>query len=253
MLARDRDVESAPRAPTRGEVDEDRRGHGNQWLLRRLRDRSGGTATLSRGPSLPLGNRAVQRLLQREDSPDDGAAAAKAADEVSTLIDPAKFTLGLGKLDIDLPPPPPAWLAPPKAGAPSPGKKGPPWKPGGGPKKPRAATGKDVMKAIAKIPAVDDASKRLQSLVLDKVRRDYRSLEIGEKAALITTGAVLGGAALAGIGSSPEARSFALDQLNGKKIPVPGVPAHIKFMTGGKEKGFMLTVDVAALIRRRKK
>jgi hypothetical protein len=55
---------------------------------------------------------------------------------------------------------------------------------------------------------------------------------------------VIGAGAIAGILSDPAARKFALDQLNGQELPVPGVPSlKVKILTqsGG---GAILQFDV---------
>jgi len=115
-------------------------------------------------------------------------------------------------------PPPPGPLqgpAPPQA---------PPLVPRGeGPVESRAASGGDLLQAVMAVPAIDTAITNLQTQAVDRVRRDWRDLGTGGQAAVVTSLAVIGGGALGGAMTDPAARSFALSQLNGRVIPVPGV------------------------------
>lgn len=222
---------------------------GNQYVQRTVRRAE------RRSKAAAAGTAPIQR---QEETKDDIGSALKmrqgeskdaALKMCKELLDPAKTKPNLFNLDLTLEPPTPPWAVPPKPGEAPAGEKKPPWKPGAGPKKPRPATGKDVAKAVAAIPDVDKALTGLQAQALAIVKRDYGKLKTGEKAALITTGVVFASAALAGIASSPEARDFALKQLHGRNLPVPGTPVQVKFLTSGKEKGVMFTVDVASLVR----
>ncbi len=73
------------------------------------------------------------------------------------------------------------------------------------------------------VPAIDTAITSLQTQALDRVRRDWRNLGTGGQAVVVTSLALIGGGALTGAMTDPAARNFALSQLNGRVIPVPGV------------------------------
>ena len=94
---------------------------------------------------------------------------------------------------------------------------------GAGPSKPRAASGGDVLRAVMAIPAVDTAITNLQNRAIERVQRDWRNLGTGGHVAVVSSLAVIGGGALAGAMTDPDAREFGLSQLNGRVIPVPGV------------------------------
>lgn len=94
---------------------------------------------------------------------------------------------------------------------------------GEGPSEPRAASAGDLVGAIMAVPAIDSAITNLQTQAVDRVRRDWRDLGTGGQATVITSLAVIGGGALAGVMTDPDARNLALSQLNGRVIPVPGI------------------------------
>lgn len=112
-------------------------------------------------------------------------------------------------LNLPLPPEPkkstgkkaPKWRAPP-----------PPWA------QPTPFSFGLVMDAVWKLPKVRLAT----DYVLERLKRDYRSLSTGGKVALITHGVVIAGTAAAVLQDS-QIRSWAYRQVLGKKIPVPGV------------------------------
>jgi hypothetical protein len=127
------------------------------------------------------------------------------------------------------PTPPPAPLVPP----------------GKGPDTPRAGTAGDVMKAIVKIPAVEQAVNRLQTEATDQIKRDWRKLSTGEKIGIIGVSAVIGGGALIGIWSDPAARNLVLGQIQGRDYSVPGIKGlSFKFNVIGEEKSVHLTLDL---------
>lgn len=108
---------------------------------------------------------------------------------------------------------------------------------------PRKGTPGDVVKAILKTPA----GKKAVSAVREEAKGVVRSASTGEKAAMVVSGILVGGGALAGVLSDPEARAFLLPKVSGKKIPVPGVDglsASISFDTEGRPTGGMVYFDV---------
>lgn len=122
---------------------------------------------------------------------------------------------------------------------------------GEGPETARAAGAGDALRAVMAVPSIDRAITSLQDLVLDRVRSDYRRLSTGERIAAISASVLIGGTAIAGIASSPDARRFALDQLNGRVFPVPGVSG-LSVELNTERNGVMvgLHLDVGALLPR---
>ena len=120
---------------------------------------------------------------------------------------------------------------------------------GDGPETPRAGEVGDIVSAVMAVPAIDTAITSLRDLALDRVRSDYRRLSTGDRIAAITASVLVGGAAVAGVASSPEGRRFALGQLNGRVLPVPGVgglSVELNTERGGVMVG--LHLDVGSLL-----
>lgn len=120
---------------------------------------------------------------------------------------------------------------------------------GEGPETPRAAGAGDALSAVMAVPLIDTAITNLQTLALDRVRSDYRRLSTGERIAAISASVLIGGTAIAGIASNPDARRFALGQLNGRVFPVPGVSG-LSVELNTERDGVMvgLHLDVGALL-----
>ena len=94
---------------------------------------------------------------------------------------------------------------------------------GAGPETPRPANIGDLTRAILRVPAIDTALTSLQQQASETAAREWRSLTVGQRALVITQGALIGGGALAGVLSDPQARQFALDVLQNRPLPT-GVP-----------------------------
>ena len=120
--------------------------------------------------------------------------------------------------------------------------------PGPGPDTPKAGSADDVVSALMKVHAVDKAVSRLRLDASDRIKHDWRSLSGGEKAAVIVTSVVIGGAALGGVASDPKSREWALQQLDGKEAPVPGIDGlSIQFNRPDPHNvGVMLKFDVGS-------
>jgi len=134
----------------------------------------------------------------------------------------------------------PPWLTTPSV----PGPAGPSWGAPGGPSPPRAGTIGDLMDAVLAIPEAQKARDQF----LETHKRRLGGLSTGERIAVGTTTALIGAGLVAGIWSDPAARKSALDMLNGKEVPVPGIPgAKVKILTdpGG---GLILKYDLARVI-----
>jgi hypothetical protein len=120
--------------------------------------------------------------------------------------------------------------------------------PGPGPDTPKAGSPDDVLSAILKVKAVDNAVSRLRLDASDRVKHDWRSLSGGEKAAVVITSVLIGGAAIGGVASDPKSREWALQQLDGKEAPVPGISGlSIQFNRPDPHNvGVMLKFDVGS-------
>jgi hypothetical protein len=214
-------------APLRAEAAQQlSRQHGNQFVARIQREKDN---------AKPAGPKKLP-------SDEDKKNALKAAKKEFSL---PKLRLGFDGLDLKLEPPPPRWVTPPTEAEKPPDKTKPPWKPGKGPKKPKKGKPGDIGKALAKATTAD----RVPDLILEKLARDYESMRTGEKATVFVASVAIAGPALAAAVHDPESRDYMLKQLDGKEFTLPGidVPTKVKFMTG-KEKGFLLTVDLAKYV-----
>jgi hypothetical protein len=100
------------------------------------------------------------------------------------------------------------------------------------------------------VPAVDGALTRLRTQATDRLAADWRGLSGGGKAAVVTSLATIGGGALAGALASPDSRSFLLDQLNGRDLPVPGVDGlSVSLSTQRDNLGVMFTLTSVVTCR----
>jgi hypothetical protein len=106
------------------------------------------------------------------------------------------------------------------------------------------------MQAVMGIPVVQTGITRLRSAAEDRLRRDWRSLSGGERALLITQGVLITGGALAGVLANNEGRRFVLDQVQGRTIPIPGLPMTFQFNVTGPDQRFVLGLNVGALLPR---
>ncbi|MGH3925775.1 MAG: hypothetical protein ACRDTT_23435, partial [Pseudonocardiaceae bacterium] len=88
---------------------------------------------------------------------------------------------------------------------------------------PRPGTGGDIWRAIKADPGIGPAVLELQDRAVARARQDWQALSGGGQVGLVSTALVIGGGAVAGVLSSPEARSWAATNLSGKVLPVPMV------------------------------
>ncbi|OUL31315.1 hypothetical protein BV372_20350 [Nostoc sp. T09] len=120
---------------------------------------------------------------------------------------------------------------------------------GAGPDTPQTATAGDLLSAIMAVPAIDGALNSLQTQASDRFSQDWRRLRTGEQVAVVSTTVLIGAGALAGVLSDPSTRQFALDQLNGKTFPVPGLNwLRLEMNTGGDSLMLGMHVDVGRLL-----
>ena len=122
---------------------------------------------------------------------------------------------------------------------------------GAGPATPRSALAADLLRGVMAVPAIDEGLDRLSSAALDQVRHDWRALSTGERVGVVSGLVVIGAGTLAGIIANDESRAFALDQLNGRVLPVPGVPwLRMELNTGPDSLMIGTHVDVGMLLLR---
>ena len=199
--------------PGRGTIRQLQRALGNFGVARLVTSgiqRDGPLGGGSRRPSL-LGDDAHLTLDP------DIEAQMRAMEAMRGALTPEALRPNLLQLPADFLPPPGPMDAPATPAQ-------PPLVPrGGGPAETRPASGGDVVSAIMAVPAVDAAITSLQTRALDRVQRDWRHLGTGGQVAVVSSLAVIAGSSLAGAMTDPDARNFALGQLNGRVIPVPGV------------------------------
>jgi len=120
---------------------------------------------------------------------------------------------------------------------------------GAGPATPRPASTGDILRAVMAIPAVDTALTTLRTEAMQRVRSDWQRLSTGERVLLVSQGVLVGGAALTAVFSNEESRSFVLNQLQGRNLPVPLVPGlSFQFNITGPEQRIFFNLDLAQLI-----
>jgi hypothetical protein len=125
----------------------------------------------------------------------------------------------------------------------------PPLVPAGrGPETPREAAVSDLLRAVVRIPAVQTGISRLRDQAGERVQRDWSRLSGGERALVITQGIIIGGGALTGVALSPDARQFALEQIQDRDIPIPGLPVTFRFNLTGPNQQLMIGVNVGELL-----
>lgn len=100
------------------------------------------------------------------------------------------------------------------------------------------------------IPVVQTGVTRLRSTAEDRVRRDWTRLSGGERALVITQGVLIAGGALAGMLANNEGRRFLLDQVQGRAIPIPGLPMTVQFNLSGPDQRLIFGLNVGALLPR---
>jgi hypothetical protein len=99
--------------------------------------------------------------------------------------------------------------------------------------KPRAGSMGDLLTAGFK--AFEKPITFLHTQVKDRLPRDFSKLQAGDIVVGIVTVVPIGAGLLRGLLPNPAARQFALEQLNGKVLPVPGLPWFHLEMNSGKK------------------
>ena len=134
---------------------------------------------------------------------------------------------------------------PPGLPMPSPRPEAPLVPRGAGPERPREADFGDLVKGIAAVPAVIAARKQLN----DQVGAILNRLSAGEKVATISTTALIGAGALAGILSDESARQSLLGLIQDRDIPVPKAPRlSLRIRPVGADASVTLTADLSGLL-----
>ncbi len=225
------------------------------------------SAAMSGGSAAVHANRAVGRSIQRQPAGEDerkrtdaglpssvphlhldpAIEAEMQAMRARALLDPALLRSTLLRLDVDslISTPPPRWATPIKGEEPQPLVPR-----GAGPETPRPAGVGDLLKAVSKVPAVDGALTNLQLEAERQARVGWGGLSTGERVMVITQSALIGGGAVAGILSRPDARQFALDVLQNRLLPT-GVPGlQFQFNLTGPDQRIEFQLNVGALLPR---
>ncbi len=119
---------------------------------------------------------------------------------------------------------------------------------GKGPSKPRRAEMSDLLKALMGVPAVKNAVDKTKKQAISKLSQGWKNLSPGGKALVISETVLIGGGVLAGILASNSSRGQALEFIQDKSIPVPGIDGlNIQISPVGKEKKIMINFDLTAL------
>jgi hypothetical protein len=171
--------------------------------------------------------------------------------QVQDRVTSTTIRAALGQIKLTLPPSgTPAPAANPLAMPSKPAPTASPTVPAGdGSEKPHAADGGDIMDAILAVPAIEAAVDSLKTQASDRIMQDWQRLKTGEKILGVSSVIAVAGGALAGVIANPAARKLALDQLNGKVLPVPKLDwLHLEINTGGDNLMLGLHVDVGQLL-----
>lgn len=131
----------------------------------------------------------------------------------------------------------------------SPRQPDPPSTAGSSSASPAAATAGNFLGALAAVPEIKSGLFTLQTLTMGRFAQDWSRLRTGEQIGFVSTTVMIGAGTLTGILSNPAARRFALDQLNGKVLPVPGVNwLHLELNTGSNNLMLGMHVDLGRLL-----
>jgi hypothetical protein len=121
---------------------------------------------------------------------------------------------------------------------------------GPGPQTPRPGEVADVMEALWKVPAVNQARDRLLGDLRLRLQRDWRQATPAERALAITTISTMSGMALAGVLSNDAARTSAFEFIVDRDLPVPGVDGlTFKLKKRGADYEVMLTLELAPYLQ----
>ncbi|MCU7885167.1 MAG: hypothetical protein KZQ82_13335 [Candidatus Thiodiazotropha sp. (ex Lucinoma annulata)] len=95
--------------------------------------------------------------------------------------------------------------------------------PAAGPATPRPGQVGDIMRAVWALPAIQQAARRLLNDTQRRLRLEWGRAGTGEQVIMVTTAASFAGTSLVAILANAPTRELALDFVNGRDIPVPGI------------------------------
>ena len=170
-------------------------------------------------------------------------------DSVRSLLAPSVLADAISRIDFSaLNQPAPAVNPFALGPAPTPA---PPVPHGEGPRTPRAASLGDVVRAVLATPTFRTGLSRLDDYATNRLRRDWSSLGTGGQIGVVSWLTVIAGGALAGVVFDPTSRAWALSQLNGRVLPVPGLDwLRLEINTGESSLMVGTHVDVGTLLQR---
>jgi hypothetical protein len=202
-------------------------------------------------PQLSLGRGSLgwPGIQQRPEYQLELDPSIRAQMDVMQLLDPDSIRRSMLQLDYStfVASQPPPWLRTPSTTAAQPSQPLVPRE--AGPSEPRQATIGDFFRALVRVPAVDSALTSLRTEASGQARHVWHELSTGERVILLSQTALIGGGTLAGILSSSEARQFALEQLQGRDVPVPGVPGlTFQLNLAGQERRVMFNLNLGRLL-----
>ena len=179
-------------------------------------------------------------------------AQIRAITAMNALIAPAPVQAAL--LDLNLPQMPPApgspGASPPRLtpSAPPPATPTGP-APGTGLMGPRTGTGGDIWKAVLAEPALGPAITALGDQAAGRAKSQWNRLSTGGAVAVVTGSVAVGGGAIVGILSNPDARQWITSTLSDKIIPVPKVPGlSVQLNLSGENVIVGLHLDVGKIL-----
>ncbi len=220
------DQEARARAITRLQQD-----HGNAFVQRLVGSLGGGRAVQREGGE-------ASPLLEMR--PDEAEAKKKADEHLKLQLDPATIAAAIAQAR-------PAFL--PESPPPGATSVEEPQEQEPGPSKPKPGDVGDLFEAISKEPQVDRLVTTLKTKAVGRLHRDWGRLGTGEKVLVVATATLIAGGGLGGLLSSTEGRNLALEQLNGRILPVPGVRGlTMEVNTKGRNVMVGMHLDVGALL-----
>jgi hypothetical protein len=116
---------------------------------------------------------------------------------------------------------------------------------------PREGTVGDIYSAVISLPQVKVMIEELENDAFRIAKEFWESKTTSQKTIMIASTAVVSLAALGAIVSNDPAREMTLRFINGKNIPVPGIPEmSIMLKPIGEDKSVMISIDVGSLLQK---
>jgi hypothetical protein len=116
---------------------------------------------------------------------------------------------------------------------------------------PREGTLGDIYSAVVSLPQVKVMVEELENNAVRIARENWASMTTTQKTIMITSATIVSLAALGAIANNDRAREATLHFVDGKNIPVPGIPEmSIMIKPIGEDKSVMISIDVGSLLQK---